>query len=302
MYPRLPYVVMMVLSSSAGMRSQELPPGGPPTSLTLSEISANPDLESDNNEPEWVRAWMRIAAKARASQPHFVAPLVTNHVMLVQQFRYDISRQQDPSGATTTSNYGNSRGLEFIPSSRLEVGLFPPGYVVHQTNVASGFSDLSYQVKFRAWSAPEGKGDYFVGFFFGGTVPTGSAPNGLDHAVLSPTFAVAKGLGLWDIQSTIGATIPASGTDILGRAILFNTEVDYKIKGKVWPLLEQNSTFWVDGPLTGKQQVFVTPGVVVGPFPLNGKLHFGLGCGMQIAVTQFHQYNHRWIFSLRFPF
>src|SRR5882724_11331528 len=88
----------------------------------------------------WVQAWTRIAAEARASQPHFVAPIVTTHVMLVQQFRYDMSWQQDPSGGTMTSNYGSSRGLEIIPSTRLEVGIFPPSYIVHQTNVPSGFS------------------------------------------------------------------------------------------------------------------------------------------------------------------
>jgi hypothetical protein len=87
---------------------------------------------------------MRIAAKARASQRHFVAPLVTTHVMLVQQFRYDISAQQDPRGGTITSNYGASRGLEIIPASRLEVGIFAPSYVVHQSNFPDGFTDFSY--------------------------------------------------------------------------------------------------------------------------------------------------------------
>jgi hypothetical protein len=43
----------------------------------------------------WLRAWMQITAKARASQPHFVAPVVTTHAILVQQFRYDISLQQE---------------------------------------------------------------------------------------------------------------------------------------------------------------------------------------------------------------
>jgi hypothetical protein len=28
----------------------------------------------------------------------------------------------------------------------------------------------------------------------------------------------------------------------------------------------------------------------------------GFGAGVQIAVTSFHQYDHRWIFSIRFPF
>jgi hypothetical protein len=277
-----PLLAVLILLSSLGLCAQDPAPVSPPS-----------------DDSGWVQAWMRVAEKARQSQPHFVAPIVTTHVMLVQQFRYDMSWQQDPNG---TSNYGNSRGLEIIPSTRLEVGIFPPGYVVHQRNVASGFSDLSFQVKFRAFSATEGKGDYFIGFFLGGSAPTGHAPNGIDHAVVSPTFAAAKGLGPWDIQSTIGATLPTSGTDIVGRSLLFNTEVDYRIKGKIWPMLEQNSTFWLDGPLTGHKQVFVTPGLVLGSFPLTGTLHVGFGVGVQIAVSSFHQYNHRWIFSVRFPF
>jgi hypothetical protein len=264
--------------------------------------AATAAVGDDSDNSGWVRAWIRASDKAKASQPHFVAPIVTTHVMLVQQFRYDMSWQQDPSGGTVTSNYGNSRGVEIIPSSRLEVGIFPPGYVVRQTNVANGFGDLSYQVKFRAFSGAEGKGDYFVGFFFGGTVPTGGTPNGLGHVVLSPTFAAAKGFGPWDIQSTIGATLPTSGTNVLGRAFLFNTEVDYRIKGKVWPMLEQNSTFWVDGPLNGNKQVFLTPGLVLGSFPFIERVRVSVGVGVQIAVTEFHQYNHRWIFSIRFPF
>jgi hypothetical protein len=285
---------VLIFLSAARLSAQDPAQGDP----TLAAAAPNHDLTSNGGDS----GWMRAAAKARASQPHFVAPLVTAHVMLVQQFRYDMSWQRDSSGGGMTSNYGSSRGLEIIPSSRLEVGLFPPAYVVHQTGVASGFSDFSYQVKFRAFSRTEGEGDYFIGFFLGGSVPTGSAPNGLSHPVLSPTLAVAKGLGPWDIQSTFGATLPTSGISVLGRTLLFNTEVDYRIKGKLWPMLEQNSTFWIDGPLSGNKQVFLTPGVVVGPFSLNEKLHFAFGFGVQTALSSFHQYNHRWILSIRFPF
>jgi hypothetical protein len=261
MQHRLPSVAALMLLSSVALCAADPAERDPPASAVI------------DDGPGWVRARTRIAEEASASQPHCVAPIVTTHVMLVQQFRYDMAWQRDASGGTITSNYGASRSLEIIPSSRLEVGIFPPGYMVHQTNVPDGFGDLSYQVKYRIASATEGEGDYFVGFFFGGTVPTGKAPNGLGHAVLSPTFAAAKGLGPWDIQSTIGATLPTSGTGVLGRAILFNTEVDYKIKGKIWPMLEQNSTFWLDGPLNGQKQVFVTPGFVLGAFPVTGRLH-----------------------------
>jgi hypothetical protein len=296
------FAPVLILLSSVALCGQDPPRVGPLAAGATADSASNQDSGNNTDDSGWVRAWMKIAAKARESQPHFVAPIVTTHVMLVQQYRYDMSWQQDPSGATLTSNYGSSRGLEIIPSSRLEVGIFPPSYIVHQTNTADGFSDLSYLVKFRAFSRTEGEGDYFVGFFIGGSVPTGRVPNGLGHAVLSPAFAVAKGIGPWDIQSTIGATLPASGTDVLGRALLFNTAVDYRIKGKIWPMLEQNSTFWVDGPLNGHKQAFLTPGLILGTFPLTGTLRMGFGVGVQIAVTSFHQYDHRWIFSIRFPF
>src|SRR6266851_7290758 len=238
---------------------------------------------------DWVHSWMRKVDEARASQPHFVSPIVTTHVMLVEQYRYDMSWQQDASGATVTSNYGASRGLEIIPTTRLEVGIFPPSYLAHQSTTPDGFGDLSWQVKFRAFSAPEGKGDYFVGFFLGGSFPTGTPPNGLSHTVLTPTFAAAKGIGSWDIQSTIGASLPASGTNLLGRMIIFNTAVDRKINGKIWPMIEQNSTFWSGGTLDGKKEVFLTPGLVLGGFPLAERLHLTIGGGVFFSWSQDHR-------------
>ncbi len=266
------------------------------------ETQDMPSLATNSSGSDWVHRWLRKADEARASQPHFVSPIVTTHVMLVQQYRYDMSWQQDPSGGTSTSNYGASKGLEIIPVTRLEVGIFPPNYLAHQSSVADGFGDLAFQVKFRAFSAPEGRGDYFVGFFFGGSLPTGSPPNSIGHTVLSPTLAAAKGIGHWDIQTTVGANLPANGANFLGRAIVFNTAVDYKIKGRIWPMLEQNSVFWSGGTLDGKKQVFLTPGFVLGSFPVAERLRFAIGAGVQIAVTEFHQYNHRWVLSLRFPF
>src|SRR6202521_5799582 len=227
--------------------------------------SAQNDAGGDGRlRHDWVHSWIRTVDEARASQPHFVSPIVATHVMLVEQYRYDMSWQQDPSGGTEPSNYGGSRGLEIIPTTRLEVGIFPPAHLVHQSKTPDGFGDLSWQVKFRAFSATEGKGDYFVGFFLGGSFGT--------------------------------------GTTLLGRMILFNTAVDYRIKGKIWPMIEQNSTFWSGGTLDGKKEVFMTPGLVLGSFPLAERLHLSIGGGVQIAATQFHRYNHRWILSVRFPF
>lgn len=256
---------------------------------------------SDANEPHWVRSWLRAVDEARASQPHFTAPIVTTHVILVQQYRYDMSWQQDSTGGIT-GNYGAGRGLEIIPTTRLEVGISPPPYLTHQSSTPNGIGDLAWQVKYRAFSGTEHKGDYFIGFFMGGTAPTGTSPNGTGHVTWTPTFAAAKGLGPWDIQSTLGATLPGSGRSTLGRTITFNTEINYRIRGLVWPMLEQNSMFWHGGTNDGEKQVFMTPGIVFGSFPVTGRLRFAVGAGVQTAVTHYHQYNHRWILSIRFPF
>jgi len=249
----------------------------------------------------WLDRWMQTVDEARASQPHYVAPIVTTHVVLVEQYRYDISRQHDASG-TVTSNFGASRGLEIIPTARLEIGISPPPYLAHQSSLADGFGDMSFQVKYRAFSAPEGKGDYFVAIFFAGSLPTGTAPNGADHTILTPTLAAAKGIGPVDIQTTLAAGLPATVTDLLGRTIVSNTAVDYRINGKIWPMLELNSTSWSGGTMDGKKEVFLTPGLVVGSFPVAERLRLGLGVGVQIAVSDFHRYNRRWIGSVRLPF
>src|SRR5947209_5298055 len=88
-------------------------------------------VSKPSSESGWLERWMRTVDDVRASQPHYVAPIVTTHVVLVEQYRYDISRQRDANG-TITSNLGASRGLEIIPTTRLEIGISPPPYLTHQ--------------------------------------------------------------------------------------------------------------------------------------------------------------------------
>jgi len=70
----------------------------------------------------------------------------------------------------------------------------------------------------------------------------------------------------------------------------------------IWPMIELNAISWSGGTLDEKKEVFVTPGVVVGSFPLAERLRLSLGVGVQIAVSDFHRYDHRWIGSVRLPF
>ena len=115
-------------------------------------------------------------------------------------------------------------------------------------------------------------------------------------------LALSKGWGRFNIQNTFSGNLPASGTDLLGRAFVWNTAFQYHIKGKLWPMIEQNSTFFSDGPNSGKKQTFLTPGIYFGPLPIAERLHFAVGGGVQIAVTQFHTFDHHWVWTVRFPF
>ncbi len=68
-----------------------------------------------SNQNDWVHAWMRKVDEARASQPHFVSPIVTTHVMLVQQYRFDMSWQQDPAGGTASRSGSFPAALSGTP-------------------------------------------------------------------------------------------------------------------------------------------------------------------------------------------
>jgi hypothetical protein len=183
----------------------------------------------------------------------------------------------------------------------VQVGI-PPYFSHGGSKVSDGFGDVSIFLKFRAFSAPEGKGDYFVGFFFGGVFPSATPPNGLGHTVWSPMIAAAKGWGFFDVQSTLSGNLPQNGISVLGRQIVFNNTFQFKVANIFWPEVETNSTFFVDGPLSRNNETFLTPGLITGPFQIAERLHFAAGFGVQIAASHFHRYDHRLIWSVRFPF
>jgi hypothetical protein len=258
-------------------------------------------ITTTQSQGDWVSRWLRTVDRARSEQPHYVAPLITTHVLLVQQFRFDSFFQQ--AAGVWTEEYGGGKGLEIIPNTRMEVQVGIPPYFSHgASNVPDSFGDVSIFLKFRAFSAPEGKGDYFVGFFLGGGFPSATPPDGLGHAVWSPMIAAAKGWGFFDVQSTLSGNLPQSGTNVLGRQILFNNTFQFKVANIFWPEVETNSTFFVDGPLSGNKEAFLTPGLITGPFQIAERLHFATGFGIQIAASHFHRYDHRLIWTMRFPF
>jgi hypothetical protein len=178
----------------------------------------------------------------------------------------------------------------------------PTYTLVSPNGPPGGFGDLPLMLKVRLASAERTEGNYLLTFILGATVPTGSHRYGAGDAVLTPTLAFGKGWRNFDVQTTVGANLPAGDTARLGRQLQWNTAFQYRASWKLWPELEANSTFYETGKYAGNKQLFLTPGIGFGRVRMGGRFRFSSAAGMQIAATQFHTYNHRWIFSERLSF
>ena len=248
------------------------------------------------------RAWLDLGEKIQATQPDWLSPLATTSGRLKQEFRYDIW-DQPASGGNRSYQFGGNKGLEFITSSRTQILIGVPTYLLVSPNgPPGGFGDLPLMLKFRISSAERTEGNYLVTFLLAATAPTGSHRYGAGEAVVTPTMAFGKGWGRFDVQSTVGVNLPAGDTAKLGRQVLWNTAFQYRAAWKLWPELEANSTFYTTGKYAGETQMFLTPGLGFGRAHLAGRFRWSSAMGMQIAATQCHTYNHRWMFSTRVSF
>lgn len=272
-------------------------------SALLPEITAQDSAETKGTKKRgFLRSWLRMAAETQANQPDWLSPLATTSGRLKQEFRYDIWDQPSTLG-NRTYQFGGNKGLELITSSRTQILLGVPTYMlVSPSGPPGAFGDLPLQLKLRIASAERSEGKYLLTFILAATAPTGSHPYGAGDAVLTPTLAAGKGWGRFDVQSTFGINLPAGSTARLGRQLQWNTAFQYRAAWKLWPEMEVNSTFYKTGPHAGDKQVFLTPGLGFGRVRLRKGFRFSSAAGLQIAVTRFHTYDHRWMFSERISF
>ena len=246
--------------------------------------------------------WFARVDKTKEEQPHWITPIATTTPRLEEEFRYDQLWQNNRQGITT-NNYDGGKGLELIPCEKVEVIFNVPPYLAHNDPVVhDGFGDTAFLVKYRLLSANEKHGGYILTAFLGWTLPTGNQKNGALHATITPTIAYGKGFRDFDLQGTFGATFPVADTNLLGRTYSWNNAFQYRLFRKLWPEVEMNSTFFQGGKNAGQHQNFATPGLVLGRFPLWGRVGLVVGVGYQIATTHFHTTNHNAILSVRFPF
>ena len=266
------------------------------------EPAQNSSIGQEKKGPSLLERWLRMADKVEETQPDWLSPLATTSGRLKNEFRYDFYDQPAPGG-NRQYQLGGNRGVELITSPRTQILLGVPTYTVNSPNgPPGGFGDLPLQMKFRITSAERTEGNYLLTFILAATAPTGSHRYGAEDGVVTPTLAFGKGWGGFDVQSTVGQSLPTGHTTKIGRQFQWNTAFQYRAAWKLWPELETNATFYETGKFAGQRQLFLTPGIGFGRVHLNRRFRFSSAVGMQIAATQFHTYNHRWIFSQRISF
>ena len=262
--------------------------------------NSNPSSQAGKKKKSLYDSWREMTDREEASEPNWLSPLATTSGRIKDEIRYDMWDQTQPAGSTIS--FGGGKGLEFIVAPRVQLLLGVPSYIDHSaSSPADGFGDLPLMLKFRVAAASTSH-RLPRHVFVERHRAHRSTPNGAGEAVLTPTLAAGKGWGKFDVQTTFGANLPAAETQRLGRQLLWNTTFQYGAGWKLWPELEANSTFFEQGPNAGKNQTFLTPGLGFGRVRLLGGLRFSVASGVQIAVTSFHTYNHRWMLSVRFPF
>jgi len=278
--------------------------------------SSNPPSPVTNPVVQYFVDWFPRVTRIQKQQPHWVTPLVTVTPRLEQEYRYDQLWQAQPHGKAL-DNFGANKGLELIPFQNTEIILGVPGWIAHNGALpqkpkpgkkpgpkpaTDGWADETFLIKYRILSANEDNGDYILTAFMGFQVPTGDDGNSAGHTIYTPTVAFGKGFGNFDFQSTVGVAIPNGGMDRLSMPLNWNTAFQYRVMRYFWPELEFNYTWFTLGEKTGKNQLFITPGLIIGRIPIHGRVGLTFGAGYQIAVTHHPAYNHGVVASGRIPF
>ncbi len=94
-----------------------------------------------------------------------------------------------------------------------------------------------------------------------------------------------------------------------GRSVLTNVTAQYHVATYFWPELEVNRTDWGGGGRGGRSQTLLTPGIVLGRFPIGGRSKAIVGFGYQTAISGKYAhppatptFNHNLILSTRVTF
>ena len=282
-------------------------------SISTAAAQTVPDQAAPaNGSSGFLEDWAATAALARATQPVWSSPIATTTGMLEQRFRFDVENEHSGNGSATTILDGG-KGLDLIVSETNEIQIALAPYEFRSTpgsKEQSGFGDWAFlRLEQRLASSPEDKDDYVVTTWLQIQAPIGIAAYTSGSWTFQPTLAFGKGWDAFDVQGTVAGILPTSNVTKLGDQLQTNIALQYHLDQVFWPEFEVNWTYYPNGQRAGLNQVFLTPGLVLGRFNLNEALKFTIGVGYQIAVAPAYQakpltpsYGNAWLFSSRINF
>lgn len=265
---------------------------------------------------EYFAAWFDRVEAAQASQPHWMTPITTVTPRLEQEYRYDQSQQFLENGAEI-NNFGSGKGLELIPTTTNEILINVPNFEQRlqegsKLKPATGFADGNFvTIKQRLLSANEENGNYILSAFLGFQAPTGiPAFTNKPAWIVTPTIAGGYGWHDFDVQGTVGYTLPTNEQNHIGTSIVTSATLQYHFAEYFWPEFALNDTQWTSGVRAGRNQLLAGPGIMFGRFQIYNRVKFNLGIAYQVAAVPDHAitnpltplYNHAWLLSMRMTF
>jgi hypothetical protein len=243
-------------------------------------------------------------ARMTAVQPSWMAPLIQSDSRLGQAVRLSASQASAPGERMIS--YGNNHGISVIGGTRWQLDLNPPAYFRnHSAQYPDGWGNASTQLKYRILSGNAERGN----FALTAIVAEGFGPRAYQNDALTgysvPKLAAGKAFGRFNAQTTLGGWLPTGKIDKQGRAIEWNVTGQVHASARTWFDVEENATYFFDGPVDGRTQNFLTPaGFLLVRANGWGFRHPAavLDGGMQIATSRFYLYNHNLITELRILF
>ena len=193
-----------------------------------------------------------------------------------------------------------------IVDRRFQLDFVPPSFFRnHSSSHKDGFGNAGTQVKMRLISRNPQHGNFAVSAVLYHGFGSRSYQNQLLSAYYAPAIAAGKGFGRFAVVSTIGGFLPTAKVEEQGRAVEWNLTAQARASGNLWVDIENNAAFFHAGPADGQTQNFVTPAA----FYMVRRREWGpqhtalvFDCGMQIATSRMHFYNHNLVTEMRVIF
>ena len=239
-----------------------------------------------------------------ALQPSFVTPLIEPDPRLIQYVKASFSSEYTAAGTQTVS-YGNGRGGGVIVARRVELDYMPPSYIQHNSSAVDGLGDTSVLAKVRIASGNAERGNFAVAAILSHCFAIGAYKNGAATDSFGPAVAAGFAFRRFDVQSSLGGTMPTGKIAEQGRTIAWNALTQAHATPHLWFEVENNAMYYFSGSHDGKMQNFATPAafyVVRRKEWTPTHAFFIFDTGMQIATSGFHTYNHNLVSEMRILF